>query len=208
MDDSVLWAAAFLVGALGLSLLIIGGVAAMYLSTDARKGRGAASSKSSPSLSGDADSGDESPSSRGNGAAAEEAGSRVDSPDVQRAATGGLWTWIKAGLFAVLHAGTVSLVLGGITFFEDLAKASDEIQSSGTVTFPKQLLPGALYGPASRKRLSHPAGNSMEDEEHPGDGRRYDEPEDGAGNADVDQSGASGWEVVDLVGEAGAEGDG
>jgi hypothetical protein len=208
MDDSVLWAAAFLVGALGLSLLIIGGVAAMYLKTDVRKGRGAASPKSSPSPSGDADSASESSSPKGDGATGEEAGPRVDSSGAQRVATGSLWAWIKAGLFALFHAGTVSLVLGGITFFEDLAKASDEIQSSGTVTFPKQLLPGALYGPASRKRLSQPSGSSVGGEERTDDGRRYDGPEDDAGTAGVDQPGASGWEVVDLVGEARAEGDG
>ena len=56
------------------------------------------------------------------------------------------WLWVKAWIFAVLHATTVSLVVGGMTFFEDLAKASTEIQQEGRVSFPKQLLPGTIAG--------------------------------------------------------------
>ena len=183
MNDSVLWAVAIGTGAFGLLLLAIAGTVAVFWNTLARKPQRAASTNKSPSHAGDI-------------AAAEKKRATADSSTAQSTTIPSPWLWIKAWLFAVLHAGTVSVVLGAITFFEDLAKASEEIQSAGTVTFPKQLLPGTLSGPASRKRLSQPSGDpaSPKTKEN-AEGEKLDQP--GADTPDM-----SGWEVVDLVNEA------
>ncbi len=178
MDDSVLWAVALGTGALGLLLLTIAGVVAMYLNTRARETRDAASA-------------DEPQSHTGDVASTGESQLRAASPSAKRTTAGGFWAWVKAWVFASIHAGTVSLVLGGITFFEDIARASDEIQRTGTVTFPKQLLPGTLAGSASRKRLSRPS-DDLENPDQPG----------------APPPGTAGWEVVGLLDEADAEDDG
>jgi hypothetical protein len=129
-------------------------------------------------------------------------------PNTKQATASSPWAWIKAWIFALVHASTVSLVLGGITFFEDLAKASDEIQSTGTVTFPKRLLPGPLSVPTSQKRLVQPSDDSLSNARHPGDefqhkatGDELDDPDQPSVLSDT-----AGWEVVDLVNEAGVEG--
>ncbi len=166
MDDSMLWAVALGSGIFGLLLLAVAGVVALYWKTEMRGSAGAASAAAGVTA--------------------------ADSSNAQPATTRSPWLWVKAWLFALLHAGTVSLVLGGITLFEDLVKASDEIQRTGTVTFPKQLLPGTLSTPASRKRLSQPSGDSSEMEDI--------EVEE------LDQPGTTGWEVVDMVSETDAEG--
>jgi hypothetical protein len=173
MGDSVLWAVALGSGAFGLLLLTVAGAVALYWKINAPGSRGVASA------AGDvADTGKTPPP--------------ADFSNAQPTITGSPWLWIKAWLFALLHAGTVSLVLGGITFFEDITKASDEIQRTGTVTFPKQLLPGTLSTSTSRKRLSQPSGDSSETEDVKGE--------------ELDQPGAARWEVVDLVNEVGVEG--
>jgi len=146
MDDSVIWAVALGSGALGLLLFTFAGVVAVILNARARRAVGVAAADESQSRAGDVASTDKSQP-------------RVASSSAKPAAAGGFWIWIKAWVFAAVHAGTVSLVLGGITFFEDLARASDDIQRTGTVTFPKQLLPGTLTGPSSRRLLSRPSGD-------------------------------------------------
>jgi hypothetical protein len=197
MDDSVLWAVALGTGALGLLLLTVAGAAAMYLNTRtrARRARDTASVGRSQARAGDLAAADESQARAGDVAPTDESQLRADRSAARRTTAGGFWAWVKAWVFALVHAGTVSLVLGGITFWEDIAKASDEIQRTGTVTFPKQLLPGTLPGPlggsASRKRLSQPSGDS-EDADQP----------------DAPPHAAAGWEVVDLPKEADADGGG
>ncbi len=171
MDDSELLAVALGTGMFGLLLLTIAGVVVMYLNTRARS-------------AGDVTSTDEPQPRARDAASTDKSQPRDDSSSAKRAPAGGFWAWVKAWVFALVHAGTVSLVLGGVTFFEDLAKANDEIQRTGTVTFPKQLLPGTLAGSVSRKRLSWPS-DDFEDRDHPGA-----PPPDTAG-----------WEVVDLLDE-------
>jgi hypothetical protein len=178
MDNSVLWVVALGSGVLGLLLLAVAGAVVVYWNAGARRPREMASADDPQSHDGDI-------------ATAEKKRSPASSSNAQPATASSPWLWIKAWLFALFHAGTVSLVLGGITFFEDLAKASEEIQTAGTVTFPKQLLPRTVTGPTSLKRLSQPPG---------------DPPmaEGGADDSEQDQPGpsppgAAGWEVVDTV---------
>lgn len=167
MDDSLLWVIALASGAFGLLLLSLAGLAAVYWkkpSADAASKQRATTEKK-----------------RARAAqitATEKASSPADPATGQRPSTPAAspWAWIKAWIFAIVHAGTVSVVLGGITFFQDLAKASEEIQSTGNVSFPKQLLPGTLSMP-SQRQLSKPSTPSEDDERH--------------------------WEVEDLVNEAG-----
>jgi hypothetical protein len=191
MNDSELWAVALGIGMLGLLLLTIAGAVAMYLNIRAQRARGAASAGKSRSNAGDAASAAKSQSRTGDVASTDRSQPRAGSPGAQRATSGGFWAWVKAWIFALVHAGTVSVVFGGITFFEDLAKAGQEIQRTGTVTFPKQLLPGTLAESTSRKRLSRPA-DDLEDRDQPSG-----TPPDPAG-----------WEVVDLQDEVEAGGKG
>ena len=172
MDDSVIWAIAVGTGVIGLLLLVVAGAAAVYWNVLVRRPKGAATADRSQSRGGDiAATGEWSP---------------VDSSPAQpqTVPVQSPLLWIKACIFALFHASTVSIVMGGVTFFEDLAKASDEMKNTGTVTFPKQLLPGPLSNPMSPKRLSHPFKDSSQAE---------------AGKAGSDD--ASGWEVVDRVGD-------
>ena len=69
------------------------------------------------------------------------------------------------------------------------AKAGDEIQRTGTVTFPKQLLPGPLAESMSRKRLARPSDNPSEELD------KLDQPERPSRDA-------SGWEVVERLEDA------
>ena len=185
MDDSVLWAVALGTGMFGLMLLAIAGAIVVYWKTIARKPAGAAPAEKTRSQPGKITT-------------ADKERSPANSAAEQPVTVGSPLLWVKAWLFAFLHASTVSLVLGAITFFEDLAKASDEIQRAGTVTFPKQLLPGTLSGSAvSRKRLSQPTGESS--------GMGDDAGLEGVDQPDVAPASTDGWEVVDnLVGEVGA----
>jgi hypothetical protein len=177
MNETVLWAIAIGTGLLGLLLLAVAGAVAVYWQFVSR-GRGErATTDASPTRGGDLATTEP-----------KRVPANAGFANARPAVPVGPWLWIRAWLFAVLHASTVSVVMGGVTFFEDLAKASAEIQSSGTVTFPKQLLPEAVAGPASRKRLSKPT----------------DAPAKAKGGAKTRKSGAtpsnsSEWEVVDLV---------
>jgi hypothetical protein len=174
MDDSVLWAVALGVGMFGLMLLTIAGAIAVYWNTIVRKPEKDTGS-------------DEAESRPGKIATAEKKQPPARPVAEQPVLVNGLWLWIKAWLFAVLHAATVSLVVGGITLFEDLANASTEIQREGTVSFPKQLLPGAISGSgASRKRLLRPSDESSETGDTPD-----------VGKLDQPISEEEGWEVVD-----------
>lgn len=183
MEESVLWAIAIGTGALGLLLLAVAGAVAVYWNTVARRPKGVASVDKSQSPLGDL-------------AATRKERSPVSSSKPQPTTANTPWLWIKAWLFALFHAGTVSLVMGGVTFFEDLAKASAEITSAGTVTFPKQFLPGTLSGSAYRERLSQPSDDSSKTKS----AAEVEEPgQTGAASSDV-----SGWEVVDRVNEVAA----
>ena len=161
MNESELWAIALGTGMLGLLLLTMAGAIAMVLSIRARRARDAAFAGKSQTNTEVADAGGKPQSRADDVSPTGESQSRAQLPEPKRAVGGGFWPWVKAWIFALVHAGTVSAVLGGITFFEDLAKAGEEIQRSGTVTFPKQLLPGTLAGAvrpaATRKRLSQPS---------------------------------------------------
>ena len=185
MDDSVLWAVALGVGMFGLMLLAIAGAIVVYWNTIVHKPeKGAAADKTE--------------SRAGKTAAAEKKQPPPPPAAEQPVLANASWLWVKAWIFAVLHATTVSLVVGGITFFEDLAKAGTEIQQEGRVSFPKQLLPGTIAGSGpSRKRLSRPLDGSSEAEDAPG-----------VGKLDQPISGQDGWEVVEnLVSETGSGSD-
>ena len=169
MDDSMLWAIAVGTGVIGLLLLGVAGAAAVYWNFLVRRPRGPASADRSQSRGGDiAATGEWTPVDTSTTAQPQTV--PVQSPLL----------WIKACIFALFHASTVSIVMGGVTFFEDLVKASEEMKNEGTVTFPKQLLPGPLSNPMSPKRLSHPFKDSSQAK---------------------DAADPSGWEVVDRVGD-------
>ncbi|HHN93482.1 MAG TPA: hypothetical protein ENK17_01820 [Anaerolineae bacterium] len=129
MDESLLWIVALGSGLLGVLLLVVAGVATIYWR------RGAQSPPARP--------------------ASQPLDEAADDSHPPPASGGGFWTWAKAGLFAIIHSLTVGLVLGGVTFFEDLVRASQEIQQTGSVTFPKQLLPESVTNPAI-KQISRP----------------------------------------------------
>ena len=226
MDDSALWVAALGIGAVGFLLLALAGMIAMCLNTKPPsakdrastetpqpKARRRPSGKKRPSQTKAQASTDESPPAE-DAAGATGAQSSSTSSHARHKTVGGFWAWIKAWIFASIHAGTVSIVLGGITFFEDLANASEEIQRTGTVSFPKQLLPGTLSGSTSRERLSRPSGGLLRDGHDHSDNQHDDQPEESnedpieSGEIDPpgeDPAGAADWEVVDLVNEISAD---
>ena len=174
MGDSVLWFVALGAGAIGLVLLAVAVAAAIYVNIKTHGAEGGTSADEPQSESETADSTNESEG-------------HASSSDSEQASIGGFWAWVKAWIFAVVHAGTVSLVVGGITFFEDLSKAGEEIERTGTVTFPKQLLPGPLSGSVSRKRLARPSNDVGNPEQ-----------------SDTPSKDTAGWEVVDLLEETDA----
>ena len=179
MDESTLWAVAIGIGLLGLVLLAVGTLAAVYWSAATNEARGASSAGNPrPQEKGAAEAGKPKPQ------AGEMA--RAPSPGVGQPAGVGFLAWVKAWIFAFIHASTVSLVLGGITFFDDMARANDEIQRTGTVSFPKQLLPVTVTGSAVRKRLSQPSDGASEKPQPP-----------------AESSDAVGWEVVDEADSSG-----
>ena len=180
MDESVLWAIAIGTGVLGLLLLAVAGAVAVYWNLVARRPQGAPYADKPQSYAGDL-------------TAARKEQSPANSFKAQPTTANSPWLWIKAWLFALLHAGTVSVVMGGVTFFQDLAKSSEEIQTTGTVTFPKQLLPGTLSGSTARKQLSRPAGNPSKATKAAKAGK--------AGQPKTASGKPSDWEVVDLVNE-------
>jgi hypothetical protein len=151
VTDTVLWAIALGIGALGLLLLALAGVAAAYLTarsqrlqrdTDEREDEGQLSQQRKSV---------ETPQAQGDGPGVAAGRSQTD---------GALWAWLKAGVFASIHALVVSIILGGVTFFEDIVRANDEIQRTGTVTFPPQLLPAVLSNSPDRGRITPASGDS------------------------------------------------
>jgi hypothetical protein len=225
MDDSVLWVVALGIGALGFLLLAVAGTVAMVLNIRAPRNKDVVSTKKPKPHTKDEASTDksrpqveEAASSKVSQPRAEDVAASGESrlraglPRAERKTAGGFWAWIKAWVFALVHAGTVSVVFGGITFFEDLANASDEIERTGTVTFPKQLLPGTLSGPVSRGHLTRPA-NALLGQGHPrGADQRDETDKDHAEPGDLNRPtgsppDATGWEVVDPVDEAIADQD-
>ncbi len=184
MNESTLWALAIGVGLLGLVLLAIGALAAVYWS--AQKKPGETASAGQP----DAQSASEPPPQAEKIAPPEEHLPPPAAPDVTRQVGGGFMAWLKAWIFAVIHAGTVGVVLGGLTFFEDMAKANEEIQRTGTVSFPRQLLPGTVTGATVRKRLSQSPDGLLE--------TGATEAQDSAPPDAQSPDGAE-WEVVDIL---------
>jgi len=201
MNESELWAIALGTGMLGLLLLTMAGAIAMVLSIRARRTRDAAFAGKSQANTEVADAGSNPQSRAEDVPPTGKSRSRAKLPETKRTVGGGFWPWVKAWIFALVHAGTVSVVLGGITFFEGLAKAGEEIQRSGTVTFPKQLLPGTLTGAvrpaATRQRLSQPSDDAVRPAVRPAvtPYEDLDRPADPPPDTE-------GWEVVDLLEEA------
>ena len=141
MNEVALWTVALTTAALGFLLLAIAGVAAVLL-----KSRRTAD----PSL-------DEAAGTRSH---VQEAASGSSGGGVKEAASSAVvgshvWVWLQACVFASLHALVVSLVLGVVTFYEDIVQAHAEIRRTGSVSFPKKLLPGSIAAPF-RHRLSNP----------------------------------------------------
>jgi hypothetical protein len=180
MDESVLWAIAIGTGVLGLLLLAVAGAVAVYWNTVSRRPQRAPYADKPQSYAGDL-------------TAARKEQSPANSFRAQPTTVNSPWLWIKAWLFALLHAGTVSVVMGGVTFFQDLAKSSEEIQTTGAVTFPKQLLPGTLSGSTTQKQLSRSTENPSK-VTRAGEAGKPSQSKTASGNT-------SDWEVVDLVNE-------
>ena len=217
MDDSVLWVVALGIGAAGFLLLALAGLIAMYVNTKPPSAQDQASNdkpeseakheppaKKTPSHTQADASAKKTPPPIEDAASIDDSPSQVGSSRARRKTVGGFWAWVKAWIFALIHAGTVSMVLGGITFFEDLANASEEIQQTGTVTFPKQLLPGTLAGPASRARLTGRSGGLLREGRHEENHEKdeattnHNEGTDSK-QPDIDPPNTPGWEVVDLA---------
>jgi len=199
MDESTLWAVAIGIGLFGLVLLAVGVLAAVYWSAATNEAREASSTGKPRSQEKDAPGAGKPKSQAREVASTGESHPRTPSPGVRQPAGGGFLAWVKAWIFAFVHASTVSLVLGGITFFEDMARANDEIQRTGTVSFPKQLLPGTLTSSAVRKRLSQPHGGLLETGEA---NETSEEPQHAAESSDAVE-----WEVLDVLDEAYGDGD-
>jgi hypothetical protein len=176
MTDTTLWAIALGVGVLGLLLVLVAGIAALSANARARRSRQAPAKQASPRQA-------------------------AAPPEVR--ANGGSWVWLKAGVFAFIHAGAVSFVLGGLTFFEDIARANEEIRTTGMVTFPKRLLPKSLVGPDASLPLSRARDEML------GSGRREASAERSApanpGREDNPDPGSPDWEVVDVIPEESVE---
>ena len=200
MDDVVLWAVALGVGVVGLLLLATAGLVAVYMNSGTRTAGGGAAARGSQSQASAEAAARASPSY-----AADGAGAHAHPPHAGRPTSPSIWAWLKAAVFAFVHAGAVSFVLGGVTFFEDLVRANDEIQQTGTVSFPKQLLPGTLSGPGSRQSLSQPSSDSSESAH-----QRYNVAASESGDLGRSQPSPPetlGWEVVDLMEEVGSDAD-
>ena len=176
MNDSTLGAVALGVGALGLLLVVVAGVAAVSANARARQSRAAP-------------------------AAPEPQTQATSTSEVP--ASGRSWVWLKAGVFAFIHAGAVSFVLGGLTFFEDIARAHEEIRTTGTVTFPKRLLPKTLAVPDASQPLARVGEELLRN----GGQQARARSQVHADSAEPIPSGpgATDWEVVDVVPEQALE---
>jgi len=176
MNEIALWMVALAAAVLGLFLLGVAGIAAAVLNAH----RNAANDEdravgSDPGMA-------EQPSG-----ASEDSLHEVSSPTVRGA---GIWVWMQAWLFASLHALVVSLVLGAVTFYEDIVQSHREIERTGRVSFPKNLLPGSVIVPGIH-RLS----TSGEDYS------RYEAADDGFVGIAQDEdlmSEVAEWDVVSL----------
>ncbi len=188
MNDTLIWAIAMGSGLLGLLLLAFTGIAAFYLRFGPRSFRPPRTTSKPASTSTPPPS--STPVSDLSDGTVSTAGSQLPpaAEPPSEAPTGSLWLWVKAWVFAMLHATTVSLVVGGITFFEDLAQADEEMHTTGSVTFPKQLLPRPLATPPpQKKRLEQPSRPAQL------------ASESSTGPAGTSKEQANGWEVVDRV---------
>jgi hypothetical protein len=128
-------------------------------------------------------------------------GSRARTPG------GLLLAWLKAWVFAFIHAGAVSFVLGGVTFFEDLVRANEEIQSTGTVNFPKRLLPGTFSGPEPARSLAHRSDEDALGDDRYGPYRARDQAFMGRDQPTISTAETAEWKVVDILDEAGPDGE-
>jgi len=117
MDNLILWAVALGIGVLGLLLLALAGAAAAYLNTRPRTVEDEAATRK--------------PQATDKAATREARSHGAGFTAIDRGPSEGggarnpsLWAWVKATIFALLHASAVSFVLGGATFFEDLVRAN------------------------------------------------------------------------------------
>jgi len=176
MNEVALWTVALATAVIGFLLLATAGVAAAILKSrrSADRDRDDAVSTELP--------GQQQISSYSDEPAKEEA------PASSKG--GGIWVWLQACILASLHALVVSVVLGVMTFYEDIVQSHEEISRTGRVSFPKSLLPGSVATPA-RHRLSRP-------EE---DYSRYEAADDGfagLGYGEDTVPGVTDWDVIAL----------
>ena len=195
MNDMMLWIVALGIGGAGLLLLGLAGVAAVAI-------RSAASSRSQ---SDQAASTVPQPAGAFSPAPADQPSSAaMRAPATgELPGRGGPWVWFKACVFALIHAVAASFVLGGLTFFEDLVRANDEIRRRGTVSFPPQLLPPSLAGTAASGSLAQPV-EELADGTHR---QRYRTAAGELRERDLPPIDTSKWEVVDILDEAGPDGE-
>jgi hypothetical protein len=206
MSDTTLWSLAIGVGAVGLLLLAVAGVAAWLLS-----GRAHGMSAAPQQRTSYGERVGPTEKLEPQDAVPDGGPPRVRRPAAERPGgqgSGGLLlAWLKAWIFAFIHAGAVSFVLGGVTFFEDLVRANGEIQSTGTVSFPKRLLPGAFSESETSRSLTQRADEgALEDGQH---GRYYARGQASTGREHAAASTAETveWKVVDILDEAGPDGE-
>ena len=188
----ILWIVALGIGGLGLLLLGVAGVAAAAIGSAER---GKRATEAAPPVRRAAVS-PASSASRPAGAIGQ------DAPEAAPDATGALWAWVKACVFALIHAGVVSFVLGGLTFFEDLVRANGEIRRTGNVSFPRQLLPPSLGGHQPSGALTPADDEALEATYSP----RY-RPAGALRERDLPPISATEWKVVDILDEAGPAGE-
>lgn len=193
MSDMVLWIAALGVGGVGLLLLGVAGLAAAALRSGSRRSRGSGGGEVPQRAVAQHES---------TAAAARQGQTNGAAPDAGQPGGGALWAWLKACVFALIHAGAVSFVLGGLTFFEDLIRSSREIKHTGSVSFPAQLLPPGL----SDMPTSWQGGQFEERTTQSLYDPRYGTP--GLRERDLPPVITTEWEVVDILDEAGPAGEG
>jgi len=157
MNEVALWTVALTAAVLGFLLLVIAGVAAALLRSRRIADQDPDMATSAEPHVQEATRGD--------------SGGVVQDTPSSASPGSHILAWLQACVLASLHALVVSLVLGVVTFYEDIVQAQDEIRRTGSVSFPKNLLPGSIVAPY-RHRLSNP-------EE---DYSRYEAADDGFAN--------------------------
>ncbi len=199
MSDMVLWIAALAIGGGGLLLLGIAAAAAVALRSAGRRSHGGAAASSPPQAAA---------SSSAASATATPVADRSE-PDEGAAPPAGPestwtpWAWLKACIFAIIHAGAVSFVLGGLTFFEDLVRANSEIRRTGNVSFPPQLLPPSLTSDPATRLLERGSGERRAGDDY----QRYWAAAEELHERDLPPIETAEWKVVDILDEAGADGE-